>query len=82
MHLIEICGGSGGMGPGGEVHSAFRWGAGWGEVHSAFTNGGRGRIYCKLRGGLQNLISDFEDLHHNLPYDFGDLLLIYHINHI
>ena len=44
MHLIEICGGCGGMGPGGEVHSAFRWGAGWGEVHSAFTNGGRGRI--------------------------------------
>ena len=44
MHLIEICGGSGGLGPEGEVHSAFRWGAGWGEVHSAFTNGGRGRI--------------------------------------
>ena len=82
MHLIEICGGNGGMGRGGEVHSTFRLGAGGGEVHCAFTNEGGGRIYCKLRGGTQDLISDFGDLHHNLPYDFGDLPPIYHLYHI
>ena len=57
------------------------WAREGGEVHSAFTNEGGGRIYCKLRGGLQDLISDFGDLHHNLPYDFGNLPPIYHLYH-